>query len=186
VHSIDRFLADIETRAFQMARIATGNEQDALDIVQDAMLKLAQNYADKSPENWKPLFYRILQNRITDFHRKKTLTGRIFSWVGLNNNENNDDQYVLNNSPDPQALLPELELEQHRFSTALVEALKALSPRQQQTFLLRIWEGMSVKETAEAMQCSEGSIKTHLSRALETLRATLEPHYFTGADHEHR
>jgi RNA polymerase sigma-70 factor (ECF subfamily) len=185
VHSIDRFLAEIETRAFHMARIASGNEQDALDIVQDAMLKLVQRYAEKSPENWKPLFFRILQNRITDFHRRQTLGGRIFGWIKFKQDQDSDEEYLSpENSADPQALLPEQLLQQCRFSEALTEALKRLPQRQQQTFLLRIWEGLSVKETAIAMQCSEGSVKTHLSRAIQSLRNTLEPHDFSGTDHE--
>lgn len=174
--TIEQFLAEIESRAFQMARIATGCEQDALDIVQDVMLSLVQTYPNKPSDTWKPLFYRMLQNRITDFHRKKTLTGRIFSWVGLSPFDNEDEIPVEESYPDPNNRFSEELLQHERFNHALLHALEALPQRQQQTFLLRIWEGMSVKETALIMECSEGSIKTHLSRALMRLKEQLSEH----------
>ncbi|PIE25548.1 MAG: RNA polymerase sigma factor [Neptuniibacter caesariensis] len=181
---MDQFLANVEGRAFQITRFATGCDHDALDLVQDSMISLVSNYADKPETAWKPLFYKILHNRIADFQRKKTLTGRIFSWIGLHNPEDEKGVELLDKIPDPAAEIPELVLSQNRFSEALIMAIEQLPPRQQLTFLLRIWEGMSVKETAEIMQCSEGSIKTHLSRATQSLRNQLEPHNFLDEDHE--
>ena len=183
MQSLDQFLAEVEGRAFQIARIATGCDQDALDIVQESMISLVTSYSDKCESNWKPLFYRILQNRITDFHRRKTLTGKIFAWIGLKKADEEDID-LLEQIAAPNADMPELALSKDRFSDALIHALEQLPARQQQTFLLRIWEGLSVKETAEAMQCGEGSVKTHLSRATQSLRAHLEPHYFSGDHHE--
>lgn len=181
MQSIELFLAEVENRAFQMARIATGCDQDALDIVQDVMLRLVQSYVDKPADSWKPLFYRMLQNRITDFHRKKTLTSRIFAWIGFKNPDG-DEIDLVETVEDSKALSPEQLIQHERFGDALLSALEKLPQRQQQTFLLRIWEGLSVKETAEVMQCSEGSIKTHLSRATQTLRDMLEPHNFSGSE----
>ncbi|WP_415900716.1 RNA polymerase sigma factor [Neptuniibacter sp. QD48_11] len=180
---IEHFLIQIERRAFQIARIATGCDQDALDIVQDVMLKFVHTYSDKPEADWKPLFHRMLQNRINDFHRRKTLTNRIFSWISFRANEE-DSEVIEEEFVDPSALLPEEFLQHERFGDALLHELEALPQRQQQTFLLRIWEGMSVKETAEAMACSEGSIKTHLSRATARLKQKLAAHNFIGPDHE--
>ena len=180
---MEQFLASIESRAFQMARIATGCDQDALDIVQDVMLNLVQTYSHKPASDWKPLFYRILQNRITDFHCKKTLTGRIFAWIGIAPSAD-DDEPSIDNLVDPHAILPEDILHNTRFSEVLISALERLPHRQQQAFLLRIWEGLSVKETAAAMECSEGSVKTHLSRAINNLKQQLILHEFTGLEHE--
>ncbi|WP_415888556.1 RNA polymerase sigma factor [Neptuniibacter sp. SY11_33] len=180
---IEQFLIKIERRAFQIARIATGCDQDALDIVQDVMLKFVYNYSDKPDADWQPLFHRMLQNRITDFHRRKTLTNRIFSWISFRTDEGeseiSEEEFV-----DPSALLPEDFLQHERFGDALIKELEALPQRQQQAFLLRIWEGLSVKETAEAMACSEGSIKTHLSRATARLKQQLHAQNFIGLDNE--
>jgi RNA polymerase sigma-70 factor, ECF subfamily len=168
--ALDRFLASVEKRAFHMARIATSNEDDALEIVQEAMLTLAQRYAARSEQEWGPLFHRILQNRIRDWYRRSKVRNRFRVW--FSRDEDEDDP--LENHPDPIPDEPLRQLESERFGEALERALGELPNRQQQAFLLRAWEGLSVEETAEAMGISAGSVKTHYSRAVHTLREKLE------------
>ncbi len=153
-----------------MARIATGNEDDALDIVQEAMLTLAQRYAARSEAEWAPLFQRILQNRIRDWYRRSKVRNRFRVWF----KRDEDDDDPLENHPDPIPDEPLQQLETEQFGEALEKALGELPNRQQQAFLLRVWEGLSVEETAAAMGVSAGSVKTHYSRAVHTLREKLE------------
>ena len=160
----------MERRAFHLARIATGNEDDALEIVQDAMFKLVQRYADRGGEEWPALFHRILQSRIRDWYRRSAVRNRFRVWFG--GDEEGDDP--LENQPDRQGEGPQQSLQSERFGSELERALNALPNRQQQAFLLRAWEGLSVEETAGAMGCSAGSVKTHYSRAIKVLRERLE------------
>lgn len=159
---LDTFLASVERSAFRMAEIATRDSDDAVDVVQDAMIKLVEKYAHKPRTEWRPLFFRILQSRITDFHRRKSRTARIFSWFGSDNGEELDAVGAEQTGP-LDILLEQLTLD------SLIAGLERLPPRQQQVFLLRNWEGLSVAETVKAMKCGEGSVKTHLSRATATL-----------------
>jgi RNA polymerase sigma-70 factor, ECF subfamily len=167
---MDRFLAAVERKAFHMARIATGNEDDALELVQEAMLNLVQRYAARDEQEWGPLFHRILQSRIRDWYRRSKVRNRFRVWF----NRDADEDDPLENLPDPIADEPLQQLESERFGEALEKALGELPNRQQQAFLLRAWEGLSVEETAEAMGISAGSVKTHYSRAVHTLREKLE------------
>lgn len=160
----------MEKKAFHLARIATGNEDDALEIVQDAMLRLVQRYAGREAQEWGPLFHRILQSRIRDWYRRSVVRNRLRVWFG---GAHSDDE-PLENQPDPYSPGPLQQLEDQRFGSNLERALNALPNRQQQAFLLRAWEGMSVEETAAAMGCSAGSVKTHYSRAVHALRKQLE------------
>ncbi len=153
-----------------MARIATGNEDDALELVQEAMLTLAQRYAARDEQEWGPLFRRILQSRIRDWYRRSMVRNRFRVWF----NRGEDEDEPLENQPDPAPDEPLHQLEMQRFGEALEKALGELPNRQQQAFLLRAWEGLSVEETAAAMGCSAGSVKTHYSRAIHTLREQLE------------
>ncbi len=153
-----------------MARIATGNEDDALELVQEAMLSLVQRYAARDEQEWGPLFHRILQSRIRDWYRRSKVRNRFRVWFSRDADE--DDP--LENQPDPAADEPLQQLESERFGEMLEKALGELPNRQQQAFLLRAWEGLSVEETAEAMGISAGSVKTHYSRAVHTLREQLE------------
>lgn len=151
-----------------MAEIATKNQSDALDIVQDTMIKLVEKYSDKPAEEWKPLFYRILQSRIMDYFRRQKLYKSIFFWK--NTQESNDEFdhksiFRANDSFSPEKVLSGMQS-----ISQITDALKKLSTRQQQCFLLRSWEGFSVKQTAQAMNCSEGSVKTHYARARESLK----------------
>ncbi len=174
--ALGQFLAGVEVRAFKIAQAALRHEDDALDAVQDAMLQLARAYADRPAEEWKPLFYRILENRIRDMQRRRTVRNRVMSWLPFRSDPDGDD-------PDPVAdaasedPAPTRRLEIDEAMTALERALRALPRRQQQAFLLRTLEGLDVAQTARAMGCSEGSVKTHYFRALQTLRAQLAELY---------
>jgi RNA polymerase sigma-70 factor, ECF subfamily len=167
------FLAQVEGRAFSLAQFATGNRDEALDIVQDAMMKLVQNYSASDRSSWKPLFYSILQTRILDWHRRQSVRNRFRSWL---HSDDDDEEDFLEQQPASEASAPDIQLQNGQFGADLNKALSALPLRQQQVFLLRVWEGMDIAETAKAMQCSESSVKTHYARALEKLRKRLEGH----------
>jgi RNA polymerase sigma-70 factor, ECF subfamily len=171
--ALNQFLAGVELKAFKIAQAALRHEDDALDAVQDAMLQLARAYADRPEEEWKPLFYRILENRIRDMQRRRTVRGRVISWLPFRGNDDDEDeQDPIAQAPsnDPQ---PARKLEISETMEALEKALGTLPRRQQQVFMLRTLEGLDVAETATAMGCSEGSVKTHYFRALQSLRAQL-------------
>lgn len=177
VNSMDEFLASVEKRAFIMARSSTGDREAALDIVQDCMFRMVRYYSDKPFEQWLPLFYRILNNRITDHHRKRGWN-RLKQWFGNGNEED------AGTSPDVMEQIPvntpgpEERIEDVQFGKKLQIALEQLSERQRQAFLLRQWQGLSVSETASAMGVSEGSVKTHLWRAVQSLRDSLQEYDF--------
>ena len=174
--ALDRFLAGIERRAFRMAHIATGNEDEALDLVQDAMLKLAQKYARRPEEEWGALFHCILQSRIRDWYRRERVRNRLRDFFrGAQDDDDAEDP--LEQIPDSTTPAPDGEVQRKRACAELAVALRALPLRQQQAFLLRIWEEMDVAQTAQAMGCSEGSVKTHLFRALQVLRQRLGEHW---------
>ena len=170
---LNLFLAGVERRAFRMARLATSDDDEALDLVQDAMLAFVSRYSSKSEKEWAPLFHRTLQNRIVDWHRRSTVRNRFRAWFG-GRDEDQDDGDPLENladnfSPDPAASLLRRSL-----GEAIETAVRRLPLRQRQAFLLRAWEGLDTAQTAFAMGCSEGSVKTHYSRAIHTLRDMLK------------
>jgi RNA polymerase sigma-70 factor (ECF subfamily) len=167
------FLAEIERRAFRMAQLATGNRDEALDIVQDTMIKLVQNYSEHDKTSWKPLFYKILQTKILDWHRRQKVRNRFRHWLHRDDDETED---ALEQLPAENCHLPDLQLQDSQFIEDLEIALKTLPLRQQQVFLLRLWEGLDISQTAQAMGCSESSVKTHYARALEKLRDALKEH----------
>lgn len=171
---MDTFLASVEKRAFRMAEIATGNTNEALDILQDAMFKLAEKYADRDVSEWGSLFTTILQSRIKDWYRRNQIRNRFRVWFSR---KADDQEDPVQQAQDEKARAPEQLLQADRRIDELDLALHALPLRQQQTFLLRTWEGYSVKETAKAMKCSAGSVKTHYSRAVHSLRDKLNKHW---------
>lgn len=173
--SLNRFLANVERRAYRMAIIATGNADDALDIVQDSMMTLVRKYSAKTETEWGALFHTIVQSKIRDWYRRSSVSNRLRSWLHWNDEEGDSDP--LNELPDQHTKNPEQRLHLDHATDALSAALHALPLRQQQAFLLRNWEGMDVAQTAKAMGCSEGSVKTHYSRAVHSLRATLEDYW---------
>jgi RNA polymerase sigma-70 factor, ECF subfamily len=171
--ALNDFLASVELRAFKIAQLTLRHEDDALDVVQDAMLQLARAYGARPAQEWKPLFYRILENRIRDMQRRRVVRNRVMSWLPLRRHgdeEEMPDPVELAASRDPT---PGQRAEIDEAMAALEAAVQALPRRQRQAFLLRSLEGMDVAETATAMGCSEGSVKTHYFRAVHTLRAQL-------------
>ena len=170
---LDQFLAQIERRAFRMAQVALRNPDDALDVVQDAMLKLARSYAARPSEEWRPLFFRILQNGIRDLQRRQTVRRRLMSWMpGPKEDPDEEAQNPLDNVADAAPGQTDL-LMQGEAMRRLETSLRELPARQREAFMLRNFEGMDVAATAAAMGCSEGSVKTHYSRAVHTLRERL-------------
>jgi len=158
-----------------MARVATGDKEEALDIVQDAMIKLVSSYSNKTSNDWPPLFHRIMQNKINDWYRKQKVRNTWRRWLG--NDSSDEGEFrdsPLENKSNDQDQLPEQELNSMEFSESLEKALTILPMRQKQVFMLRAWEEMSTKETSKIMSCSEGSVKTHYSRALVSLRNNLK------------
>lgn len=170
--ALEQFLASVEKRAFKIAQLGLRNDDDALDAVQDAMMKLVQSYASRNSEEWRPLFYRILSNGIRDMQRRRTVRGRIMAWLPARDAEDDEDFDPIAQAPSFEPT-PARRLEIDEAIGALEIAVAELPPRQQQAFLLRNFEGLDVSETASAMGCSEGSVKTHYSRAIHTLRARL-------------
>jgi RNA polymerase sigma-70 factor, ECF subfamily len=170
---LEKFLAEIERRAFRMAQVALRDADDALDVVQDAMLKLTRNYASRPSAEWRPLFYRILENGIRDLQRRRTVRKRIMTWLpGAKEDPDGAAQDPLENVADSGPAIPE-KLMQAQAMQKLEESLRSLPARQREAFMLRNFEGMDVAETASAMACSEGSVKTHYSRAVHALREQL-------------
>lgn len=174
--ALDRFLAGIERRAFRIAYLATGQEDDALDLVQDAMLKLVQRYATRSETEWAPLFHRILQSRVRDWYRRTRVRNRFRHWFGSAADIDADED-PLESVADATAVALDEQLKQKQAMDALQAALRRLPFRQQQAFLLRTWEELDVAQTAAAMGCSEGSVKTHYFRAVQALRKSLGEHW---------
>ena len=155
--------------------MAVGHDQDALDVVQDAMMKLAQNYSNRDSAEWPPLFHRILQSKIRDWYRRSAIRSRWRGWLpALRTGDAPDDQPdPMMTAPDGRAVDPADALATRRDMAQLERAVASLPQRQQQAFLLRTWEGLDVAETARAMGCSEGSVKTHYSRAVHSLRSQI-------------
>jgi RNA polymerase sigma-70 factor (ECF subfamily) len=170
---LEKFLADIERRAFRMAQVSLRDADDAMDAVQDAMLKLTRNYASKPSAEWRPLFYRILENGIRDVQRRRSVRRRIMTWLpGPKEDPEGEAQDPLENVADAAVPIPD-SLMQEQAMRKLETSLRALPARQREAFMLRNFEGMDVAQTASAMGCSEGSVKTHYSRAVHALREQL-------------
>ena len=157
---------------------AVREEEGALDIVQDSMLKLAEKYGDRPAEEFPMLFQRILQNTIRDFYRRqrvRSLWTTLLSAFSPSDNEDADPLETLEveqGSYSPAT--PHASLEQTQVLAIIEEEVKKLPPRQREAFLMRYWEDMDIAETAAAMGCSEGSVKTHCSRATHALAAALK------------
>ena len=170
--TLEAFLAAVQPRAVVMARLALGDEDDALDAVQDAMVAFVRRYGERPADERRPLFHRILDNRITDVHRTRTRRGRWW-WRPRRRDEAPDP--VEQATADPAVLPgPDGQAEHDQFSRRLQRALTALPDRQRQVFLLRAWEQLDVRETAAALEISPGSVKTHYFRAQARLRELME------------
>ncbi len=171
------FFRDVERRAFKQTMYAVRDEHASLDIVQDAMFKLADKYPDKPAKEYPMLFQRILQNTMRDFWRRQKVrhiwTSLLSSFGAGRDGEADwdplDTLEVEGGSEDPME-----QLERSQTMVLIEEALERLPTRQREAFILRYWEGMNVAETAAAMGCSQGSVKTHCSRGLRSMASHLE------------
>ncbi len=177
-NELSAFLASVERRAFKQALFAVRERESALDIVQDSMLKLAEKYSAKPAQEWPMLFQRILQNTIRDYYRRQKVRSL---WTTLLSAltpqfENDDDPLETLAVEDTSSFgaNPTEQLENSQVIEIIEKALGRLPPRQREAFLLRYWEELDVAETAAAMGCSQGSVKTHCSRATHTLAITLK------------
>ena len=172
---MDAFLASVERRAYKHALYAVRNEENALDIVQDAMLSLVQSYSDKPPNEWPMLFTRILQNAVHNHFRRNKVrdywTPTFSEFDHSNEDEASFDilESLLSKNSANRIESAEETVSREQMLNLLEELIKNLPGRQREAFLLRYWEDYSVTDTAEAMGCSEGSVKTHCSRATHAL-----------------
>jgi RNA polymerase sigma-70 factor (ECF subfamily) len=171
---IDAFLRQVEARAYRIALVNIRDRDEALDIVQDAMIRLVRRYADRPSAEWPPLFYRILQNRIRDIQRRRTVRSRVLSFFGGTASEDEHDPIV--EAPAPRSEDPLEQVRADDAMQALERAIAILPARQREAFTLRNFEGLDVAQTAVAMECTEGSVKTHYSRAVHRLRELMAEH----------
>ena len=177
-NELSEFLASVERRAYKQALYGVRDEHVALDIVQDSMLKLAEKYGDKPLAEWPMLFQRILQNTIRDFYRRQkvrsTWTTLMSSLIPAHDEGDFDPLESLQDEDNnSQFLRPDAAIEQSQLLEIIEIELVKLPARQREAFLLRYWEDMSTSDAASVMGCSEGSVKTHCSRATHTLAAAL-------------
>ena len=156
---------------------AVHEEEAALDIVQDAMMKLAEKYGDRPEEEFPMLFQRILQNTIRDYYRRSKVRSMWTTLLSAFSSDDEDEHDPLEtlaaDEDDAGPRTPESALLQTQTLSAIEDEIKKLPARQREAFLMRYWEDMDVAETAVAMGCSEGSVKTHCSRATHALAAAL-------------
>ena len=171
------FLRAVERRAFKQTVYAVRDDHAALDIVQDAMLKLAEKYADKTAAEYPMLFQRILQNTMRDYWRRqkvRNLWTTLLSSFGAGQDGEDDHDPLDTIDVEDEGTNPAIQLERSQTMKIIEKALEKLPARQREAFVLRYWEDMDVAETAEMMGCSQGSVKTHCSRAVHTLASLLE------------
>jgi len=177
-NELSEFLASVERRAYKQALFAVREAENALDIVQDSMLKLAEKYGAKPAAELPMLFQRILQNTIRDFYRRQKVRSRwvtLFSALSPGREDDDTDPLETLESADTSGSMggPADRLEQSQVVEVIEKELQRLPQRQRQAFLLRYWEELDVAETAAVMGCSQGSVKTHCSRAAHALAAAL-------------
>jgi RNA polymerase sigma-70 factor (ECF subfamily) len=175
---LSEFLKSVEKRAFKRTTYHVRNDESALDIVQDSMMKLAEHYGHKPPEEFPMLFQRILSNTTLDWFRRQKVKNALFSsFSDFHSGEDEGEFDILDSitTADVAAGFDNPETESQRVQTfhLIEQALLLLPNRQREAFLMRYWEDMDVSETASAMGCSEGSVKTHCSRAVQALSKAL-------------
>ena len=183
--ALDQFLREHERRALRMAELGTRQREEAMDLVQDAMLGFVKSYALNQAKaapraDWAKLFFTVLDSRLTDWHRRQSVRNRFRVFFSSRSSAdaasgNGLDEDYTRNVADTQTAEPDRIAMSAESAPAINNALHILPERQRQAFLLRVWQGFDVAQTAEVMRCSQGSVKTHLSRALERLRTLLEP-----------
>jgi len=171
------FLIAVERRAFKQTAYAVRDDHAALDIVQDSMMKLAEKYGDHPAAEFPMLFQRILQNTMRDFWRRqkvRNLWTSLLSSFGGNDPDNDDYDPLETIDVEDDSDEPSAQLARSQTIKLIERALEKLPPRQREAFVLRYWEEMDVAETAKIMGCSDGSVKTHCSRAVHALAAELK------------
>jgi RNA polymerase sigma-70 factor (ECF subfamily) len=171
------FLAGVERRAYKQALFAVRDGDSALDVVQDAMLKLSEKYSGRPPEELPLLFQRILQNTIRDYYRRQKVRSTwttLLSSFSSTDDDDSDPLETLATESESSLGSPHGDLQQAQMLALIEKEVAKLPARQREAFLLRYWEDMDIAETAAAMGCSEGSVKTHCSRATHTLAAALK------------
>ncbi len=164
--TLELFLADISTRAFRFAEAGLRSRDDAMDAVQDAMMKMLV-YRERPAEQWTPLFWSILRRKIVDLQRRGNFRLRLFAPTS----ERSEDSLI---DWADTAAGPSQAHDQREAYTKLSLALRKLPSRQREAFTLRVLQELDVADTAQAMGCSEGSVKTHLSRARDALQKHME------------
>ena len=172
------FFAEVERRAYKQALFAVRDDHQALDIVQDAMLKLTEKYSAHPPAELPPLFQRILQNTVRDHFRRQKVrslwTTPLSGLFGGDPDNEADPLETLEVADDSQfSEPPAQQVERSQVLAFIEKAIESLPARQRQAFLLRYWEELDVTATAKIMGCSEGSVKTHCSRATHALGVIL-------------
>ena len=174
---MDEFLAGVEYKAFRIALYSLRDEQTALDVVQDAMLKLTEKYSTRPDTEWPALFFTILNNRIIDVRRWRRLREIGGKSISLFRSRDDGEEDLLENGlgaeRNPPQQQPETAVYAKQLSNEIDKALGHLSDRQRQVFVLREWQGLSVRDTATVLGCSEGSVKQHHFRAMRSLREML-------------
>jgi RNA polymerase sigma-70 factor (ECF subfamily) len=174
---LSEFLAGAERRAFKQALFAVRDQDNALDIVQDAMMKLSESYGDRPAGELPLLFTRIVQNSIHDFFRRQKVRSTwvtLFSSLSSPDGDDADPLESLEAQPGSAAAESASDqVERGQVIAIIEEEIARLPGRQREAFLLRYWEELDVAETAASMQCSEGSVKTHCSRATQALAKAL-------------
>jgi RNA polymerase sigma-70 factor (ECF subfamily) len=175
---LTEFLKSVEKRAFKRSVYHVRNEESALDIVQESMMKLAEHYGHKPVTELPMLFQRILSNCTLDWFRRQKVQNALFSNMSDFESSNEDDDFNLLEALDASSgsdLGESAESITDRAQTlrSIEEQVQQLPARQREAFLMRYWEEMDVAETAAAMGCSQGSVKTHCSRAVSALSQAL-------------
>jgi RNA polymerase sigma-70 factor (ECF subfamily) len=178
---LSAFLEGVERRAFKQSVFAVRDEEAALDIVQDAMLRLAEKYGHRPASELPLLFHRIVQNAIRDWFRRQKVRSTwttLLSSLGAGHGDDEDYDPLETLQPadgsNNTEEAPGVQLERAQILEIIEQELTKLPPRQRQAFIMRYWEELDVAETARVMGCSEGSVKTHCSRAAHTLAAALK------------
>jgi RNA polymerase sigma-70 factor (ECF subfamily) len=178
---LESFFIDWEERAFYLAYAALWDRESALDAVQEAMTRLVEYYRDKPAEEWPALFRTILNSKINDIRRRRMIEQgkhKLMSLTGLFQKDNdtpgaNMEYELPADGREDGITSPEAELVAGELRSRVTDALQSLSERQRQVFILREWRGMTIRETAQTLGCSENSVKQHHFRALRTLRVQL-------------
>jgi RNA polymerase sigma-70 factor, ECF subfamily len=173
------FLKSVERRAFKRTVYAVRDDEAALDIVQDSMIRLAEKYADRPPAEWPLVFQRILSNATMDWFRRQKVRNAVLSNFSDFESGNDAGDFDLLETLEAQDVSEGVEstanvVARNQTLRQIEEEVAKLPTRQREAFLMRYWEEMDVAETAAAMGCSEGSVKTHCSRAVHSLAKALK------------